>query len=331
MNKQSERFTVSKLIFFPLFIAALSACAPAAPTQLTPVTVQLRWTHNAQFAGFYAAAQKNYYAAEGLAVIFVEGGANIDFIQPVSEGKAQFGIASADSLVLARAENKPARAIATIYRRSPQVFFALAQSGITRPQDFVGKKVRVVPASAAITDSMMARANIRRDQYTAVNIAANLPPLYSGEIDVSSGFLTNEVITAQAAGYKLNIIYPDDYGVHFYADTIFTTDELIAKNPNLVARFLRATLKGWTFAVENPAQVGALVQKYNSNADLALENIKMTASIPLINTGEDHIGWMKPEIWAGMEKTLREQGVLTQPVDVSQVYTLQFVKEIYGK
>jgi hypothetical protein len=57
----------------------------------------------------------------------------------------------------------------------------------------------------------------------------------------------------------------------------------------------------------------------------------MTASLPLVNTGEDFIGWMRPEVWAGMEKTLREQGVLTNTLDVEQVYTLQFLEEIYGK
>jgi hypothetical protein len=57
----------------------------------------------------------------------------------------------------------------------------------------------------------------------------------------------------------------------------------------------------------------------------------MTGSLPLVNTGENYIGWMKPEIWAGIEKALREQNVLTQPLDVTQVYTLQFVKEVYGK
>ena len=56
---------------------------------------------------------------------------------------------------------------------------------------------------------------------------------------------------------------------------------------------------------------------------------EMIASLPLINTGEDHIGWMKPEIWAGMEQVLREQKVLTEPVDVTQAYTLQFLQEIY--
>ena len=57
----------------------------------------------------------------------------------------------------------------------------------------------------------------------------------------------------------------------------------------------------------------------------------MVASIPLVNTGEDFIGWMKPEMWAGMEKTLREQGILSAPLDVTQAYTLQFIEEIYGK
>ena len=74
-------------------------------------------------------------------------------------------------------------------------------------------------------------------------------------------YLTNFLVAIQQAGHKVNIIYPDDYGVHFYADSIFATDDLIAKNPDLARRFLRATLKGWTFTVENPAQVGVEVQR----------------------------------------------------------------------
>jgi len=62
---------------------------------------------------------------------------------------------------------------------------------------------------------------------------------------------------------------------------------------------------------------------------LRTKTAQMLASLPLVNTGEDHIGWMKPEIWAGMEQTLREQGVLTVPVDVTQAYSMQFLEEIY--
>jgi NitT/TauT family transport system substrate-binding protein len=136
-------------------------------------------------------------------------------------------------------------------------------------------------------------------------------------------------VDVQRAGYEINIIYPDDYGIHFYGDVLITTDELIAQDPDLVQRFTRALLKGWTYAVENPESTGEFVQKYNADADQALENARMIASLPLVNTGEDHIGWMKPEAWAGMERTLREQGVLLQALDVEQVYTLQFLEEIY--
>lgn len=327
----TDRVRIGLLPFLLIFGMVLNACGGKPMPALTHVTVQLRWTHQAQFAGFYAADQNGYYAEEGLSVSFLEGGPNVELVQPVVDGMAQFGVTNADGLLLARSMGQNVQAIATIYRRSPTVYFTLAESGITRPQDFVGRRIRVVRASAPIFHAMMANVGIAPGQYTEVNVPANLEPLYAGEVDVSSGYVTNEVLTARAAGYELNLIFPDDYGIHFYADTVFTTDDLIASEPNLVLRFLHASLKGWTYAVEHPTEVGAWVLKYNLEGDADLENEKMITSIPLVNTGEDFIGWMKPELWAGMERTLREQGVLTEPLDVTQVYTMQFIEEIYDR
>ncbi len=246
-------------------------------------------------------------------------------------GAAQFGEANPDALLAARADGKPLRAIAVVYRRSPGVYMALASSGITRPQDLIGKKIQLSPRGIPLLRAMLARVGVRPDQYTTVDSTPDLAPFFTGQVDVRSVFLTNEVLTAREQGYKVNLISPDDYGIHFYADTIFTTDDLITKNPDLVRRFLRATLKGWTYAVEHVNEVGPMVLKYKPNADAKHETAFMNASLPLINTGEDFIGWMKPEAWLGMEKTLRDQGVLTKPVDATQVYTLQFVQEIYKK
>ena len=302
--------------------------ATPSPTPLTPVKVQLRWTHQAQFAGFYAADQQGYYAAEGLAVTFVEGGPNVEPIGSMLEGKAQFGDAGADELILARADGKPIKAVGIIYRRNPMVLMALADSGISRPQDLVGKTVMITPTIAPTFRAMMNRVSISSDQYTEVTEPNDVARFAKGDI-VWSAFINGFAVTVQKAGYKVNLIYPDDYGVHFYADTIFTTDEIIANNPDMVTRFLRATLKGWTYAVENPTTVGPTVLKYNSKGDAALENDKMAASIPIINTGEDHIGWMKPEIWQGMEKTLRSEKVLVKPLNISDVYTVEFLNTIY--
>jgi NitT/TauT family transport system substrate-binding protein len=232
-------------------------------------------------------------------------------------------------VVVGRAGSNPLRAIATVYRVNPSVFFTLADTGITRPQDFAGKTIRLPLPMTATLHAMMARVGISPDQYTEVDLPSDVNLFLSGEDPIWGGYVNVMVVSIQQAGYQLNLIYPGDYGVHFYGDTIITSDALITSDPNLVLRFLRATLKGWTYAVENPSVIGAWVQIYNPAANAGDENAKMIASIPLVNTGEDHIGWMKPETWAGMEQTLREQGVLTVPLDVTQAYTLQFLEEIY--
>jgi NitT/TauT family transport system substrate-binding protein len=315
---------------FILLVISLSACSQATPeVALTPITVQLSWSHQAEFAGFYAAEQQGYYAEEGLEVSFIEGGPSVDFITPVADGTAEFGVAQPADLILARADGVPVRSIAVIYRRSPIVFFSHADLSITRPQEFVGKKIRSAITLDQTLRAMMARLDIQPDQYEVVYLPGEVSLFATREILIWAGFINVVVVEVQRAGYEINIVYPDDYGIHFYGDVLITTDPLIAENPELVQRFTRATLKGWTYAVENPEAIGVIVKKYKPDADENLESAKMTASLPLVNTGEDFIGWIKPEVWKNMEKTLRQQSVLTKRVDITQVYTLQFLQEIY--
>ncbi|GAF83975.1 unnamed protein product [marine sediment metagenome] len=310
--------------------AGLAACGDGGTSELTPITVQLKWLHQTQFAGFYAADQNGYYADEGLSVTLLAGGANVDLVGSVLDGTAQFGITMADQLLVLRSEGAPVRAIATIYRRSPVVFGSLASSGITRPQDIVGKTVCSTQANLSVFNAMMASVGISADQYAEVPYPDDLGQLVTGDASVWSLYSTGSALELEAKGHQLNYILPDDYGVHFYADTIFASEDLLAADPDLVMRFLRATLKGWRYAVENVDEVAAMVSEYNPDADTALETVKMEVSIPLIRTGEDHIGWMKHEVWAGIQQILREQGMLSGSVDVGQAYDMQFVEEIYA-
>src|SRR5215208_1726745 len=134
---------IAMLLLMIVLALNLSTCSKqATKAALIPLTVQLSWSHQAEFAGFYAAEQQGYYADEGLQVSFLEGGPDVDFITPVLYGTAEFGVAQPADLIIARAESKPVRSIAAIYRRSPIIFFSHADLGITRPQDFIGKKIR---------------------------------------------------------------------------------------------------------------------------------------------------------------------------------------------
>ncbi len=309
----------------------LAACEPNKQvSELIPMTVQLASAHQAVYGGFYLAEQKGYYAEQGMRISFIEGNSNTDLVAPLADGTAQFGIMGASTLISERAAGKPIRALATILRRDPVVFFSLAESGIIRLQDFVGKKVLATPRLQARLHAMLAKAEINIDKLDVIS-TGSFTDLYTGKIDVASGLITSSVLSAKQSGYEVNIIYPDDYGVHFYSTTIYATDEYIAANPELVTKFLQATFKGWTEAVEDPQTIGEIVKIYNPNADPKFETASMAATLPYIHTGEDYLGWMKPEVWSGMLKTMRAQGEITTSLDINDVYTMEFIEKIYGE
>jgi NitT/TauT family transport system substrate-binding protein len=304
------------------------------PGGLTEVAVQLPWLHSGAFAGYYAADQGGAYADRGLKVRFVEGGGPIDPVRSVLEGRALFGIASANHLLQARAEGKPVRAIAVIHQLNPIVFVALEGSGITHPRQFAGKTIRASATNLPILRALARRFGIARDQYVVVDLRDTnevYRKFYAGEIDVMTSFHFWSPSRLKKDGKKARFMYPDNYGVHFYRDTIFTTDDVIAERPDLVAGFLRATLKGgWMEAVRDPGHAGSLVVRYAPKKDVGHETAFLTAMLPLINTGENPIGWMKPKIWAAMAESLGSFGVLAGPLDPADVYTMRFLKEVYG-
>lgn len=323
--------------FIILLIASilLTGCAPEPEEQpLDEVTVQLAWTHQSQFAGFYAAEQQGYYAEEGLKVNLVPKlEFQLNVITEVLDQRADFGISDGMALVKARSIGQNVTAFSTILRHNPLVFFTLAESGITRPQDFSNHTMKEMPIGRGadnIYRSMMSNLGLKPDDVDWVEVGFDLSPFINGEVEIWVGWIIDDVQSLREQGYPLNLILPDTYGVHTYGDTLFAGDEFIQDNPDLVLRFLRATLRGWQWAIENPVEAGGLALLYDPTLDTAHQLGFMESSVPLIHTGEDHIGWMKFEVWQEMYDILLEQGLLNSPYDVRQVYTLEFIEIIYG-
>ena len=108
-----------------------------------------------------------------------------------------------------------------------------------------------------------------------------------------------------------------------------TVKKIVEENPELVERFLRATLRGWRYAIENPDEAVTVTLQYDESLDEAHQRAVMEAQIPLIHTGEDQIGWMRAEVLEGMHQMLLEQELLDEPVDLEKVYTMEFLQRIY--
>ena len=316
-----------------LTVAILAACRPQEVEKPSEeVTVQLKWIHGTQFAGFYVAQERGYYAEENIEVTFVEGGAGIDRTEQVVTGKADFGVQAAEEILVQRSQGKPVVAIATIYRRNPVVFVALADSGIERPADFLGRTAAIGGSDAELPlEAMMKRLGLDIHQVEVVPYSYDRTSFYNGDVDINMAYATVSLIRMRQEGYEVNVIWPSDYRVHMYGDTLITTDQLTGENPDLVTRFLRATLRGWREAIENPEEAVTITLKYAKEADAELQTQMMEASVPLIHTGEDHIGWMRAEVWEGMHDMLLEQGILGEPLDLDEVYTMEFLQKAYGR
>jgi ABC-type nitrate/sulfonate/bicarbonate transport system substrate-binding protein len=288
-----------------------------------------------EYAGFYAAAENGYYADENLEVTLNAGGPDINPLDEVGNGKAQFGISTGDGLIIAKSKGADLVAVGTVFRNNPMVAMALSSSGIAKPEDLAGKHIGVIaPDLNTAWDlqflALLQELNIAQDgmQFSAIEDYHGANELKSKRLDVMSGmFATNEPVIAELEGEALNLIYYKDYGIDVYANTIFTTEEFVQKNADLVGRFVRATMRGYQYAIENPEEVASYALKYDESLDLKIQQETMKAQIPFIDTGDAPIGSMDESVWKTTQDILLEFDLISQPVDLSTIYTNQFVFE----
>lgn len=329
-----DMLRVFTIVFF--LTLGLVGCNDVVPnTPLDKVTVQLKFVHQSQFAGIYMALEKGYYRDENLDVQLKEGGGGVDLVASVVSGEAQFGIASSDLILAKRTEGVQIKAIAAIYRRSAAIFVSKAGSGIKRPHDMIGKRISVFAENAREYEfqlrAMLSKLNLDISEMELLPLDYHYKKFIGGDTDVTGAYLTGGVLRLKSQGVgELNYIFPSDYGIDFYSDTIFVNDSLLEQNSDLVLRFLRATLKGWNDAIRDMEKAVDVSMRFSTTGDKDLETAMMDAQLPLIYTGYDHIGWMDEKVWSGMNKILFEQEVIAKPLDdINSVFTMELLRTIY--
>jgi len=330
---------MKKTVFIVVIVAMIVAagmgvgCADIEEP-LDQVTVQLKWIHQAQFAGMYAAEKKGFYAEENIDVTIKPGGIDIPpdkMITDLIGGETTFAIVGGDQVLTDRPQGKPIIAIAVIFQRNPFVYLSLKRSGIRRPQDLVGKKVMVSDHGKSQHQALLRKLGIDPDTIELIPYEPDVTPLITGQIDAHQVYRTGTGLEYDEAGYELNLIWLDDYGIRLYADTIVASEELVQQNPKLVERFLRATLKGWRYAIENPAEAVDMTLQYDPKLGRDRQVRMVEEQTPLIHTGKAEIGWMQDDVWQQMHQMLLDGGILTQPINVTEAYTMQFLNKIYGE
>jgi PAS domain S-box-containing protein len=235
-----------------LVVASLVPAWGAAPRR---VTLQLKWTHAFQFAGFYAAQTQGYYRAEGLEVTFLEAGPSRMPLPVVEAGGAEFGISDMEVL-RAYQEGRPLVALGVVFQHSPNIILALRKSGIHRPSDLAGRKVMFQGGQGLVeTQAMLGAEGLRVDSLRQVPYSWNLDDLLKGRVDATIAYSTDEPYLLERRGAELVQLRPSDYGVDFYGDLLFTTKAFAANNPAVTEAFRRASFLGWEYAMEHPGEL----------------------------------------------------------------------------
>lgn len=309
---------------------------PLEKRELTPVSLRLKWLIQAHSAGEFVAKERGIFKKYGIDLTINPGGPDLDSIKLVAAGSDDFGVTGGDQLILARQKGIPVVAIAVLFQRSPVCLFTLKDSGIKTPQDFMGKKVGVKYGTNTETEYrvMMKKLGIPLDSVQEIPVKFDMAPFFQKRVDVWPGYESNEPLIAQEKGYDVNIIYPRDYGVNIYANTYFTTDEILKQKPDLVVRFLKAIIEGWELAIENPEYAVDAVLKYNDQLNRQHEFSALKMTIPIIKADETAlhgIGWMTKERWAESQRVLLEGGLLNKELAVDELFTIKYLQEIYWR
>lgn len=299
------------------------------PEEPTPVTVRLKWVHQAQFAGIYAAQELGYYAQRGLEVTIEPGGIGVQAIPAVLAGDVDFGVAGADDLLAAVSEDAPIRAVAAIYQKSPVVYFARSDSGITTPADFVGRRVGVKRNTGTYYTyiGMLQAVGIDRADITEIDVGPDLAPFYQNEVDVWPGFRINESEEVKRAGYDITLIRPEDYGIDLYADVLVVSTDLIERDPETVRSFVRATIDGWEYAIAHVDEAADLTMEYAEGTTREHQVSMLEQSVPLVKPSEAvGIGQMRYAEWRRVLDFLLENGLVPEGTDLARAYTTEFLE-----
>jgi NitT/TauT family transport system substrate-binding protein len=265
------------------------------------VNMQLGWLAGNNQLGEVAAKHLGYFEEEHINLVIQPGGPNIDGVAVVASGRFEIGqVSSSPSLMLAASQKIPVKCFAVGAQEHPYAYYSLPKKPVRTPQDFVGKKVGVQATAKILLAGLLKKHNIPEKDVEVVVIGSEMTPLVTGQTDVVSGWLSNTT-TLKVLGPERIDMRLWDAGVRLYALPYYATHETLAKKPEVLSGFTRATARGWAWAKENTEQaVDFLLKEY---PNLVRED-EISGSKALLKfcfnakTRENGWGTFDPDIWS---------------------------------
>lgn len=204
--------------------------------------------------------QQGYYKNAGLDVVIHEGTPDTISVNAVLNGNAQYGVANSE-LILNRLKGEPLVLLAAIFQHSPSVLLARKDAGVLSPHDIIGKKVILIGSYIdADFVTMFSNEHLDIKKVNAIPSSFDIQDLAIGKVDAFNSYISNEPFFLKQQGVEFTVLHPSNYGVDFYSDMLFTSENELKQHPERVQAFLDARLLGWHYAMAHPQDIIALLQ-----------------------------------------------------------------------
>ncbi len=311
-----------------LLLSALCATgcrSEPKPDGLFHVVLQTDWYPQPEMGGFYQAQLQGLYKAQGLDVEIAPGGPNIVAGQQVAAGTAQFAMGSSDSVLVDNARGVPEVAVGATMQQDPQAVMVHADSPVHSFADLDGRSVAVKPGSIWF-QYLVKRYDLRTIRETpATYSVANFiqDPQY-----IQQAFVTSEPYFAQKAGAPVRTLLISSTEYQPYR-VFFTSRQFLTEHPEVVDKFVKASIEGWKNYLADPSMVDAALAKLNpamspEQTRFSIETLKAGHFVDGPGTPDSHLGHFTDARWQTTYKQLLDLKVITHPVDLSTVYTTRF-------
>ena len=281
------------------------------------IKIQLRWKHQFQFAGYYAALYQGYYRDAGLNVTIKEASLNVNMTDEILKKNADFGIGTS-GLVLDFAQNKPIVVLGVIFQHSPMALMSLSEN-IQTIHDLSSKKIMIEDGAADIY-ALLKREKIDQKSLQILQHTFNPDALIDKKIDAMSVYSTDEPFLLQHKNLRYNIFSPREAGIDFYGDNLFTSKEFLEQNPQTVDAFLKASLKGWQYALTHQDEIIDLIMQHFNTQNKTREYYEFEAKhmSDLIYSDILEIGYMHQGRWEHIVSVYKELGFLDKNIDLNE-------------
>jgi len=320
---------VEKLKYAVALVLALVAAAAVAPwpaRAADAVIMRLNFSPWGMHAAYFGGRTQGYYKDEAIDLELRPPSQGQMGELLVGTGREQFGITNADSLIKARASGVPVVAIMADQPDNPYSVITLKKSGIDTPAKLKGKKISWFQAlERGLLDPVIQSAGLTREDVELVTVArgAEVQLLVAGQVDALFGYSFGQALTLEQRGFPVNVMPIRDYGVKMYGTVIYTSEALLKSNPELVKRFLRATIKGFIFAHGNAEAAVKEVIAHAPDRELSLETKKLLIIFMLYNVADyaERFGQMTDAKWQSSVELLAKGGDLARSPVPSEMYS----------